>query len=996
MKKTFIKVTLFSLLAFGATSSLVSCKDYDDDITNIGQVNDEQAKQLSALETALKAAQAAADAAAQKAEAAQQAAQQALAKGDQALAAAQTAEATAARAEQAANQAKADAIKAAQDAVAAALKNVPTQEDLNKLSTSIAAIEKNLNTLSGKVDNAQQAIEQMQIQISALMKYQAEIEKLPQALQTLAEVQTTVGEIQNTIAAIQQKQAELTTQVGTNTQNIAKIEQALNEVSEEVAKIEPRVLTLISRRLTSVTLMPTVYVDGIPTIEFLSAKYTELGVSNPKTYIVSNGKNPVEYRLNPAGIKATDIELNNLSFVTRTATSRATEEAAVINVASASVDNGVLTVMAGKANIKSLNLSGNKIYTVSLRVPLAADVLAKDETNAAVYSEYSRLEEAYFQPMLHANQATKVGQAVPSNLEFFTDKAAIYAAGFDPEDASSLIAVRMAYDTTLNLDDVVAGWGVYEDTSRNPFFMSHEDLAGYGFDITYEVAPDPYESKDVDRANQQKYAKIDGTILTPVTPTGVTGNKAIIGKQPIIKATLIDVNNGNKIVAIKYFKVFFKALEIPDQNFTVETDNVNVSCADVVTVNVNWTDFTANVLEKFNNGEGEPLGISKEDFFKIYGDKPDYSFSPAFNATIDVDDIKADVELPGGGVAAVPVMTWKFEQDEYGHIDFGSSKTYTATITFIDPKGLYPNVVITWKLVISNPESLKLDENNIGETDPVKWTDEVMKVVPVPMPVPYDGTTTAEYSTNILEGRMGDYPRKNYIEGTNILSCAQFGIELSKKYISQYNGSALAYTTTPPMALNTFNMQKEILFNITNNSAGIALVENEKKIQLDWYTDENGLPINEYVFFSNYLQIVKPLTFEAEYKGSKFIDSSVKQTRSLVNPTMWKITDCYGKNVSNLVSGEPADLWKYYVVEGPVFDESDIWLSDTNSGTGSNLRTPGSVNMTADIDSTTGELSFQNNGSAIASNVYIRVKMSFTHKWGKATMYIFVPLEKKI
>ncbi len=986
MKKTFIKVTLFSLLAFGATSSLVSCKDYDDDITNIGQVNDEQAKQLAALETALKAAQAAADAAAQKAEAAQQAAQQALAKGDQALAAAQAAEASAARAEQAANQAKADAIKAAQDAVAAALKNVPSQEDLNKLATSISAIEKNLNTLSGKVDNAQQAIEQMQIQISALTKYQAEIEKLPQALKELADVQKTVGDIQATIANIQQKQAELTEQVGKNTQNIEQIQQTLNQVSEEVAKIEPRVLTLISHRLTSVTLMPTVYVDGIPTIEFTSAKYTELGVTNPKTYIVSDGKNQVEYRLNPAGIKGTDIELNNLSFVTRTATSRATEEAAVIKVATASVDNGVLTVMANKANTNSLNLSGNKIYTVALRVPLAADVLAKDETNAAVYSEYSRLEEAYFKPMLHSNTRTKVGQSVPSSLEFFTDKAAIYAATFDPESPASLIAVRMAYDSTLDLDEVVAGWGVYEDTSRDPFLMTHEDLAGYGFDITYEVAPDAYVSKDVDKADQQKYAKINGSILTPVTPTGVTGNKAIIGKQPIIKATLVDVNNGNKIVAIKYFKVYFKALEIPDQTFTVETDNINVSCADEITVNVNWTDFTANILEKFYNGEGEPLGISKEDFFKIYGEKIVTSISPNMQANINVE---ANVELPGGDVAAVPVITWKFEKDAYGHIDFGSSKTYTATITFMDPAGLYPNVVVTWKLVISNPESLKLSSDNIGQTDPVKWDNEVMKVVPVPMPVPYDGTTTAEYSTNILEGRISPY-----IKGSNILNCAQFGIELSKAHISKYNGSDLSLKTK--LGLGFFNELKEILFNITNNSAGIALVEDQKKIQLDWFTDENGLEINKYVFFSNYLQIVKPLTFEADYNGNGFVDSSVKKTISLTNPTMWKITDCYGKDVSNLVSGEPADLWKYYVVNGPVFDTTDIMISDTKNGEGSNLRSLTGLNMTADINTTTGELSFQNNGSAIASKVYIRVKMTFTHKWGKATKYVFIPLVNKI
>ena len=158
----------------------------------------------------------------------------------------------------------------------------------------------------------------------------------------------------------------------------------------------------MSKRLTSVTLMPDVYVDGIPTIEFESAKYVKqvwsqaegwhdapIGSVNKRVYIISNNSAQAQYRLNPASIQEEDIQMDKLAYVTRKATTRADETVDdIVKVASNGTkvsDNGILTVKLAKSNTESLNdynLDANQIYTVSLKVPVAAKHLFKDQARA--------------------------------------------------------------------------------------------------------------------------------------------------------------------------------------------------------------------------------------------------------------------------------------------------------------------------------------------------------------------------------------------------------------------------------------------------------------------------------------------------------------------------------------------------------------------------------------------------------------------------------------
>ncbi|MDD2961073.1 MAG: hypothetical protein PHR45_03190 [Muribaculaceae bacterium] len=157
------------------------------------------------------------------------------------------------------------------------------------------------------------------------------------------------------------------------------LDDAIKELSK---KIEGNVNTIngvLSHRLTSVTLVPSVYVDGIPSIVFSSANYTPM-VLNASTHvlepvkgatavIVSNESTEAKFRLNPATVTKNDIKWDKIAFANDRAQARSTSDTPVKATAS-DISEGILTVKATKA--VSTSLKGDKdFWIVALRVPLS-------------------------------------------------------------------------------------------------------------------------------------------------------------------------------------------------------------------------------------------------------------------------------------------------------------------------------------------------------------------------------------------------------------------------------------------------------------------------------------------------------------------------------------------------------------------------------------------------------------------------------------------------
>lgn len=1021
MNKKFVSLMVCSLLLGGAASTtLVSCSDHDDDITNLNNKTADLGTQLGTLQEALKANE---DAAKQADAAAKQAladAAKAAQKGDAAEAEAKNAVAVAEMAKNAAATAKAEAIAEAIAQVKTLIAGKADAEALAKLAGTVAGIQKGLENidiealnkqLGGMADDiAEQAklSQGLKTQIEALEKFQTE---LTGKGGTIEGINAKISKIEETIKELN----KLQTQVNTNKSDITAIKKQLEGISGTVSKeISNSVNTLagvMSNRLTSVTLIPNAYVGGIPTIDFESAKYVKqkqdgldwVNVTTGKSqFIVSNNQTEAQYRLNPASITDSDIDVNNMAYVSRVATTRAGDVLNdIVNVKSVAIEptGGIMTVKLGKSNTESLNhKDANKIYTVSLKVPVAEKHLFKGETSVSVYSEFSRVAETYFQPKLALTSAKEDGAQLYTGTQIYGSKTGQTENGAGQDE---MIVKKIPYNASYNLYNLVEGCKFFADTKKSdPLPISK--LKEYGMAIVFDKGASyklPFTAAGTPQQDFCKLSSWNNSMLTPTLTDGKPGNETIIGKQPIIRATLKDTVNNN-VIEVRYFKVKFVKEDMADKVVTWNNLTTTGKACEGASVNFTWKDFEG-LLSQLNDGKG----MSQDDFVEIYGTVKPAVVTPANGncGTLEANPMSALRD------AALPVMTWSFTPaqlvtyDTDGKLQEGVNKTKVIkkSIKFVPKDDLHRAIVINLELVITTT----VDKVTLGKTNGLKWQNNTMKVYPVPMPADYTigSTVKATYNTNILEGR-----EKPYTNG--LTSCAQYDINYKTATVPA-GCKPLVLPTGYNHWLFTKDNQKDvnaIYFQLIKGNADAEKLAAGmgKDIVIDWSANVNGITANRYVFGSMNLHVVKILNLETVAPNG-FTDDSRAQTINIKDNL--KITDAYGNAVKYYAtpSGAAQTLankyYHYYGVQTAMFGSDanmpkDAVVKDIvicNSADGSTQQwTPASLNMTANFDASSGELTFKNNGAPLQSNAYILVPVSVKHEWGTLTGHIAVPLNK--
>lgn len=970
MKKTFLSVALLSTMALSMPLSFTSCKDYDDDITEINGTTDDLQNQLKTIQAAIDSNKAIADAAKAAADASAKAAQEAADKGDKATEEAQKAMAIAKAAEAAAANAKAEALEEMKALLAQA--DAKNEQEIKDIKSRLEGVEKGLGGLDAdQINTAIKAVEAIQVQLKAFEGYKA-------LLDQLAAYPTLIQDVKDAKANIE----SLTTRVEAAEKSIEALEKLSQAINDSLPAGVNTIAGVIAQRLTSVTLIPDLYVGGIPTIAFESAKYNSLQLvdgewkvtANSKVYAIHNGETTAQYRLNPGNVGAEDVVMDELGFVSKIAVSRADE--AVNDVVayvpgSGKVDaNGILTVNLTKpvSNSGSLNFNDNRIYTVSLRVPIAKKHLFTNEGAAFVYSEYTRVEETYFQPELFATP--KVLEAAGSH---FADSTTIYNS-----TVGQMVGYKLCYKDQLDLNELVQGCAFVADRDPNAAGthtpMTLEKLKSYGFDVAFSIAKGEYKPNTEDKTNQQAFAKLDGTTLTPIVPTGAGDNQASIGKEPIIHILLVDTKN-NTVVDSRYVKIRYTKEKMTPLPFTVATFNENLSCKDSYVFTVTWRQMMDNALSKYPTN-----GISKHDFLAIYGKHASekvVTVDGVKNTTL-VNNITDYVEL-GDNDQATPVMSFTLTNAEIGALAQTKTKAYVVTLTYTDPKGLNPDVVITFNVNITN----NIASPTLGATDATKWVDETMLLYPIPYGT--TGVTVANYNTNILQGRSNPLVK-------GLLDCADWTFALTGK------GSTVAEMkingTTD--AAQTIWMDKDMAdaltvttVSIPHDEDGIALVEAATKLTVNWKARLNGIAANTVNFGTSYLQIVKPLKDPVLDNSKELSDnSSVQEIPSLM--ALFSLKDAYNQTVAN-TTGMPKNLWNYYEVGTVKFGNiGNRAIMITDNVQGANPRSLASLHMSANVDANTTKLTFKNEGAPLQNDCYLQIPVQVSHRWGvlSGTLYV--------
>ncbi len=1002
MKHNFLK-SILALLLVGVTLTYVGCKDYDDDIGNVSTELTETAtalqEQLNTLQTALQNVQADATAAAKAAADAQAAADAAQKAGDDAAAAAADAAKAAAAAQQAVAQAKAEAIQEAIAQCKALLAGKADQKALDDLRTKVEGIEKQLgDALKGvaTVSEVNKLKEALEIQQKALDKYKELLDDKAS---------------KDDLDALEARLQKLIEDAQSGAMDEEALKAAVKELSDDIMETVNGKLSslagVLSSRLTSVTLVPSLYVDGIPTIEFLSVEYKALTIGTKgaltkasKASIVSDESTTADYRLNPTGVGEDDITMP--SFVSTTAVTRAaTGENTPVKVVGYEINNGIMTVTAAKTTTESLKKqAGNKIYTVALKVPVAEAELFEGEEEAFVYSEYVRLDEQTITPVIAAridqNEKVTKYDCASAHHHFYT-----YAQVYAQDSVGKMISNRLKYDEPYDLSQMVTACYEADGAAHE---MTAEKLAGYGLAFRFEVAPDPFKVEPND-TDQQQFAAIDGSVISSKVPGGYTNNAAAVDKEPIVRVTLVDTVN-NKIADVKYFKIkWTKTVASPDPIDLGEVkvfDAAALSC-DTIENAFLWKDMTEFVYAVMK----DQTGMSKAEFESIY----------TLKANADGTFGKGDgeiVETPSSSDEDAVALTWVLSPEAVGTIVPAASKDYTIEVTYTDPNGVYGDVTFSFKTTVAVPTI-----DFAGYFSQYWITDgELANVYPV------------QYKTkNAVDSCVYNYdlmqlftPEQFFIKG--LLPCGSWDLQFGKtqpdtdyapamtvepagnndtKGYSLFKGleKASTLTFTDTVATNWYgaaDTTNRALISLEKNAAGKGLVGNDATLKV--WADINGY--NKVTVKTFNVHFVTPLSINAELQNAEFFDHVVSGSRIDCSKA-FTMTDFNNYIVAETTTNTTdekamyaAELWDYYQVDSVKWNTETARIGmqnvDGNIVVDDELTADNSMPLTrvytgASIESKGSELIFYNNAASAGLEKTCNIFIGVTGKycWGEAS-----------
>ena len=464
MNKKYLSVVLFGALLAASAGTFTSCKDYDDDIKGLQEQIDKSGStitdlqtQLTTLKAAADAAQATADAAKTAAAEAKTAADAAKAAGDQAKADAATALAAAKAAEAAAAQAKADAIEEATKQVEA-LRNsmqaaidkkldVTAFEEASKLlGARIDGIEAGLSNLkNGAVKENTEAIKSAQDAIEALQSadedFATTLKELDEYVKITLEAKIDVNAddikaAQDDIKAAQEDldalwkkisggEGSLEDLISKNATAISDLKDAIEDeldvikgdikdIQADIKKINGQITainqnlaglhTLVVSRLTSISLAPDLFVDGIEAVRFTSLQYSPMGESENASIPATSYKfstaalATASYHFNPASFKLANADYG---YIDRTAevveTTRAIAASKLVEIVGEPEANPV----TGTVDFKLLRLNSHttqpgldRTNMIALQATLKGDAVDEGEKNAVITAPYVAVYDA--------------------------------------------------------------------------------------------------------------------------------------------------------------------------------------------------------------------------------------------------------------------------------------------------------------------------------------------------------------------------------------------------------------------------------------------------------------------------------------------------------------------------------------------------------------------------------------------------------------------------
>lgn len=1087
MKRKIFSSLLFVAFLCASMSMFVSCKDYEDDINankdditalqnqladlqttlsnELSSVRSELSTQISDAKTQL---QAAIDQKADQATVTALEARVATLEGDLI-------------AKEAALNAKIDAVNEAMSTLDGRLETVEaTLATITAMTGDFTALQQTVADLKGRVEalealdiatiareavakdleTQQAALEAFKEEI-AKADYQGQIDELQQQIDALPtaedlkelaekleayDIENIEKRVSDAEAAIKALQADLSNYA--TAASVNELEKALqkqiDDLNTTVNGVSENVNTLtvfVDKMLTSISLVPDLYVGGIEAIEFRILEYTPAvpgtsGLTRMKIMpiYVDNGLTTATYRLNPSSVARENLDEENIDFVAATAETRAVlENSPVAFNGIESFKNGLMTVKLKKTSDATLELGDNRTYIVALKVPRYN---SDKETTTDIYSENSRLVQTTFSPRI-----AKLEWDTTDPLHHFSTKEDIYASKVD---AGELVTAEVYYNETKDLSTLVTG--CYLNAGDEDTQITKDELKKYGLALRFSIPEETYNTDAPNGTDQQTFATVtpEGVISSKL-PDGVTNNMACVGKEPIVCVTLVDTTKTeNNLVDERYMKIKWTQKMLEDVTLDPKEDNFVLGCKDI-TAELTWEWLITKVYAKV-----QAQGLDQATFEKIYPvDKITWEKANTENGTVkDILEFKNTTNENGDALAATWVLSPDFIETVTG------TKEFTKTITFHSAMpAQYPDLVMDWKITVSLPDAPAI----AGYFD-TYWFNKytIYDVLPVQYGTPAQTEDKVRYYNNLTSafGYTTTWNENNFFI-KNMTDCGLWDLQFSAgqtiagytvndtdldeaginnddfngyklnngSYVSARlkweNGRTQSWGTTYDTESTPYLFvprNREDAWNLINplkqaDEKGIPVRTHDKKINISVWAKINGY--NKVLVTSYDVCLIAPIRVDAVSKGGfeeGIVNGSTVDAGKLVS-----ITDFRGYAVAQTAIGDPTEfekyavqLWNYYDVKSIYFDLSnakytlavndgnvvasnDLAYADAMTAAKLSELTNKAVNLS--LSQNGNNITFKNNGgSNVEEMFYVYIPVTVEYAYGKLTEYVKIPV----
>lgn len=609
MRKKFFSALLLMTLAVPLTGALVSCSDYDDDISSL---RDDVTSLKSQLETTKSDLEA----------------QLTTIKGDFAAQIQAAVEGKADKSEVEELKVSLDAaeskLQAQIDAINEAIEGLDAGK-INDAIETLAAVTGDVEKLKTDVDGIDQRVgtveENLKIQQDALAAFLEALES--NGYENVDELIAAVKDAQGTISELQDKVSANAGDITTLKGLMEDAEEALATLNTTVAGLQGQIDALtvyIEKMLSGLVFAPDFYYGGIEAMEATTIEYTPIVLSNnstlekPEVETWGNLKMNAyltpdivaKYHMNPSyfdvtKIKSMKVVSDDKEYVEVGNTRAAASAPSVVEGSWLNSKDGMLSA--------TINLDANAVKDDPSHVTVLAVQACfngKDGKDSVVTSDYAAVAKSTIRNVVIADPEVKGTSCTMEKFHVYTF-------------AKDAIANDPTHDLVYNdpegidLTKLVQAHFIRNNATAE---QAMDDVSKYG--MKWEFAVSHYTAGGNKTSESAHiYLKDNHAIACTVDASGKpqpgSQDRSSIGRLPMVRVTLVDTTKTeNNIVAVGFIKLeIVKEADVPAEAIDVNFDGkgYDLSCTGY-NQTLTWAQIEDQVLGKLN--------LSKDEFEKQY------------------------------------------------------------------------------------------------------------------------------------------------------------------------------------------------------------------------------------------------------------------------------------------------------------------------------------------------------------------------------------------